>query len=129
MWLCFQRGREPNKQYVIVTVMIINKRKGIRKRLDLYVKTYRFDGCLARCQISDIELNGAVPASDGEFVLAEITSAGAWLFVIDQEGEVECVQFYGGALWDRLTSLALTADNELVLGGFTTSSGAGNGGF
>ena len=57
--------------YLIVKVMIINKRKSIRKRLNLYVQIYSFEGYVGMFKIRDIDLNGAFITNCGSRIHPE----------------------------------------------------------
>jgi uncharacterized delta-60 repeat protein len=52
-------------------------------------------------------------------------STDAQLIGIDNTGRVLWTRVYGHKLWDRPTSLAIGSAGEIILGGYTTSSGAG----
>lgn len=52
-------------------------------------------------------------------------STDAQLIGIDNTGRVLWSRVYGHKLWDRPTSLAIGSAGEIILGGYTTSSGAG----
>jgi hypothetical protein len=67
-----------------------------------------------------IYVNAAAIASFGA------GSTDAWLIAIDGQGKAQWERLYGGTLWDRQTSLAVTANGGLILGGYTTSAGAGS---
>jgi uncharacterized delta-60 repeat protein len=52
-------------------------------------------------------------------------SVDAWVYCFDLSGNKVWDRIYGGKLWDRPTSAALTEDGGLYIGGYTTSKGAG----
>jgi hypothetical protein len=52
-------------------------------------------------------------------------STDAQLNEIDPTGQLLWTRVYGSKLWDRPTSLAVSASGEVILGGYTTSRGAG----
>jgi uncharacterized delta-60 repeat protein len=67
----------------------------------------------------------------GNLVVVIATTSGgkgstdAQLLGLDDAGNILWEQVYGGELWDRPTSLAIGPGGEIILGGSTTSSGAG----
>jgi len=74
---------------------------------------------------------GVVASGDGGFVLAGASasfgagSADAWIVGLDGQGRTLWESLHGGALWDRPTALARRAGGGLLVGGYTTSRGAG----
>ena len=106
------------------------------QRDDAWVLRFEADGRLAWEKVFEGEgRDGAwaiAAMPQGIYVIAAATasygagSTDAWLVAIDDQGEVQWERIYGGPLWDRPTSLAVTTDGGgLILGGYTTSSGAG----
>lgn len=67
---------------------------------------------------------------DAVLVIAAATTRGpgstsAWLVGMNDRGEMLWERVHGGPLWDRPTALAIARDGGLVLGGYTTTRGAG----
>jgi uncharacterized delta-60 repeat protein len=53
-------------------------------------------------------------------------STDAWMMGLDADGELAWERVIGGALWDRPTALAASsAGDELLVAGYTTTTGAG----
>jgi hypothetical protein len=52
-------------------------------------------------------------------------STDAWIICFDINGRQKWERIYGGKLWDRPTSAALTKDGALLIGGYTTTKGGG----
>jgi hypothetical protein len=52
-------------------------------------------------------------------------SADAWVLCLNDSGDILWQRVYGGKLWDRPTSAALTLDGGLAIAGYTTTTGAG----
>ena len=53
-------------------------------------------------------------------------SADAWLLHLGKDGTLKWDRFYGGKLWDRPTSAALSTDGGLYIIGYTTTKGMGH---
>ncbi len=74
---------------------------------------------------------GATTTADGDFVIALASSSGgrgsadARLLRLDPDGRRLWERVYGGALWDRPAALAVMPDETIVVGGYTTTRGAG----
>ncbi len=68
---------------------------------------------------------------DAGFVVAGYTasrgagSADAWLIGLAGDGRTRWERTFGGALWEMATAITGSGNGGLLVGGFTTSSGAG----
>jgi uncharacterized delta-60 repeat protein len=74
----------------------------------------------------------AIGRPDGGLVISAATasrgagSTDAWMMALDAEGEIAWERTIGGELWDRPTAMAAAAGNqELLVAGYTTTTGAG----
>jgi uncharacterized delta-60 repeat protein len=52
-------------------------------------------------------------------------SSDAWVICLNDDGAVIWQRLFGGQLWDRPTTAALTQDGGLAVAGYTTTTGAG----